>query len=153
MDEENISALRRLSVRYSGCQVILAHIARSFFRYHAQEGLARVVDCGNIWLDTSAITEKETFVSALQIFGPRRILFGTDYPVSHFRGRCETEGRGFRWTLQEKGQSPAGFYPVGLESLRALREAAEQFCLSAEEVEQVFFNNADLLLGKAGGIK
>lgn len=126
--------------------VVLAHVARSFCRHYAYEGLERVVDCGNIWLDTSAITDSETFVSALRVFGAQRILFGTDYPVSHFRGRCVTAGRGLRWDLQERGQPSAGFHPVGLESLHALRQAMEETGATASEVEAVFYGNAQGLL-------
>jgi glutamate-1-semialdehyde 2,1-aminomutase len=95
-DQDNVAALRRLCRRYPRCQVILAHLARSFSYRTARQGLAQLCDVENLWLDTSAVTESETFHRAIETFGPKRILFGTDYPISQLRGRCVATGGALR---------------------------------------------------------
>lgn len=150
-DAENQAALRRLCRRYPHCQVILAHIGRSFCYRHARAGLAQVVDLDNVWLDTSAITEAETFREALKVFGPRRVLFGSDHPVSEFRGRCVSLGESFFWihpntAALEKTFPPTNGALIGVESLLALQEACEDTGLNASDVEDIFRNNALRLL-------
>lgn len=151
-DEKNIAALRRLCGRYPRARVVLAHIARSFSYRTAREGLPRLCDIENLWVDTSAVTESETFRCAVETFGPRRILFGTDYPISHLRGRCvATGGDSFSWFYGEEpapGQNgaPEKMTLIGIESLTCLREAVEDCGLGEAEIQDIFLNNALRLL-------
>jgi glutamate-1-semialdehyde 2,1-aminomutase len=149
-DEKNLSALRRLCRRYPRARVILAHIARSFSYRTARQGLSRLSDIENLWLDTSAVTEKETFHCALETFGPRRILFGTDFPISHLRGRCvATGGNAFSWFYADNSGSNGASHEmtlIGIESLVCLREAAEDCGLGETDIQDIFLKNALRLL-------
>jgi glutamate-1-semialdehyde 2,1-aminomutase len=149
-DEKNLSALRRLCHRYPGARVILAHIARSFSYRTARQGLPRLSDIENLWLDTSAVTESESFHCALETFGPRRILFGTDFPISHLRGRCVATGRNtFSWLYADNSSSNGASHEmtlIGIESLLCLREAAEDCSLGETDIQDIFLNNALRLL-------
>ena len=152
-DENNLSALRRLCRRYPRARVILAHIARSFSYRTAREGLPQLSDVENLWLDTSAVTESETFRCALETFGPRRILFGTDFPISHLRGRCVATGSdSFSWFYADNsgvaGNNGAkgNMTLIGIESLLCLREAAEDAGLAEAEIQDIFLHNALRLL-------
>jgi glutamate-1-semialdehyde 2,1-aminomutase len=152
-DEENIAALRRLGRRYPRVRIVLAHIARSFSYRTARRGLPQLSDIENVWLDTSAVTENETFRCALETFGPRRVLFGTDFPISHLRGRCVATGRdGFSWFYADDSNSAGAngnngnMTLIGIESLLCLREAVEDRGLSRTEVQDIFLHNALRLL-------
>lgn len=150
-DPDNLAALRRLCRRYPRCQVVLAHIARSFCYRHGRAGLAQLLDLDNIWLDTSAITETETLRFALETFGPRRVLYGSDFPVSELRGRCVTLGDSFFWIHPttanlEKTVPRTDGALIGIESLLALREACEDAGLNPSDIEDLFRNNALRLL-------
>lgn len=151
-DPVNQASLRRLMRAYPQARLILAHVARSFNYRHARAGLRAVADLDNVVVDTSAVCEAEAFRAALDILGPRRVLWGSDYGVSELRGRCVTTGGNFLWlhpeTLRADHAAPTrtGFTLVGLESLLGLREACTDAGLTAGDVEDIFRRNALRLL-------
>jgi glutamate-1-semialdehyde 2,1-aminomutase len=144
-DSGNREALLRLSEKYPGCQTVLAHAARAF-NHRTARGLRALKDRPNIWVDTSAITEAESLRTAIELLGPRRVLYGSDYPISHLRGRCVTVGRQFLWLYAEEAKAPA-MALVGIESLLALRAACTQIGLGPNEVQGIFWDNAHVALG------
>lgn len=152
-DPNNQKAIRRLCRKYPNCQLVLAHVARSFSHRHALKGLRYLRDLDNVWVDTSAVCENQSFVEAIEILGPERILFGSDIPVSNFRARSSTLGESFHWLYEdtedpEKEALNQQMSLLGLESLRALREAAESCGLTARDLENVFHDNALRILGE-----
>jgi glutamate-1-semialdehyde 2,1-aminomutase len=142
----NREALRRLSIKYPGCQLILAHVARSFNQRTAR-GLRDLQDLPNVCVDTSAICESENLRLAIELLGPGRVLYGSDYPISHLRGRCVTVGRQFLWVYAEEANAP-GMTLIGIESLLALRTACTQLGLGAQEIAGIFRGNAQAVLGR-----
>ncbi len=155
-DPENQAAVRRLCRRYPGCQLVMAHVARSFSHRHAMEGLQYLRDLDNVWLDTSAVCESQAFSAALETLGPERMLFGSDFPVSNFRGRAITLANSFHWMYEDE-EDPAReavnkqLSLVGLESLSALREASENCGLDQTDLEGIFYSNALRVLGEESG--
>lgn len=100
-DPENQGSLRRLCRAYPHARLILAHVARSFNYRNAREGLRAIADLDHAVVDTSAVCETEAFRAALEILGPRRVLWGSDFAVSELRGRCVTTGSQFFWLHPE----------------------------------------------------
>lgn len=149
-DPENLEEIRRLCGKYPAVKLVLAHAARSFHAPHAK-GVARLRGLENIWFDMSGICEPESILQILRNFGPTRLLWGSDFPVSNIRGRSVTLGDGFFWldTAQFPLEDSLGRpVLVGLESIRALRTAAEQFGLNKTDVADIFYHNGLQLLGK-----
>lgn len=151
-DENNQRTLRRLCRTYPRAQLILAHIARSFSYRNAREGLKCLVDLDNAVVDTSAICEAEAFRAALEILGPRRVLWGSDFAVSELRGRCVTTGDLFFWLHPElirpdyQAATSSDMTLIGIESLVSLREACEDTGLTRGDIDDVFLRNALRLL-------
>jgi len=91
---------------------VLPHFGAGFFR----EALMAGSQCENVLVDTSStnswmrtqaprIDLREVFARALEVFGPRRILFGTDsnvFPAGWRRERLEEQ----RGLLEELGAPP-----------------------------------------------
>ena len=144
-DPLNQEALLRLTAKYPNCQLVLAHIARSFNHRNAR-GLRTLAGRPNVWVDTSAITESEGMRLALEVLGPGRVLYGSDYPISHLRGRCVTVGNQMLWLYAEENKAPH-MTLVGIESLLALRTACGQVGLGRDDIQRVFRDNALALLG------
>lgn len=153
-DEENLTELRRLSKSYPRVKIILAHVARSFNYRTALRGLDSISDLDNIVVDTSAICETETFGAAMKALGPRRIHWGSDFPVSEMKGRCVTTGDHFFWLHPENIKSDYSaptdtqMTLVGIESLWSLKESCENNGLTRTDIEDIFYNNALRLLSK-----
>ncbi len=139
-DPVNRDSLLRLSEKYPNCQAVLAHVARSF-NHRTVRGLSALAHRPNICVDTSAITESEGMRFALEVLGPGRVLYGSDYPISHLRGRCVTTGNQMLWLYAEENKAPEMTY-IGIESLLSLREACRQVGLGQADVRRIFRDNA-----------
>ena len=139
--------------RYPDAKVILAHAARAFAGHHTAEGIGRLRGLDNVFFDTSGICEPLALWHVLKTFGAGRVLYGSDYPVSHWRGKAITIGDGFCWLLEHEidwsdwklGKPTL----VGIESLHAVKQAAHMLDLRDADIERVFYDNAVELLGLA----
>lgn len=147
-DHGNQQSIRQLCNKYPRVKLILAHIARSFNYRNARSGLYSMADIENVVVDTSAICETESFKAALQILGPQRILWGSDFGVSEMRGRCITTGNRFFWLHPElilpqyHPPTENNMTLVGIESLLALKESCEDLGLTTGDLKDIFLNNA-----------
>jgi glutamate-1-semialdehyde 2,1-aminomutase len=134
--------------------MILAHAARGFNPHHTFVGIESLRGLRNIWFDTSAVTDCGAYEAIIRVMGHDRLMYGSDFPVSHIRGRCVGLGDNFLWLTPENTKLDAAyanvqFTLVGIESLRTLRVAALACGLSDKQVEDVFFNNgAELFAGR-----
>lgn len=145
-DPNNQKEIRKMCEKYPKVKLILAHCARSFHSKDAK-GVSALRGLGNIWFDMSGICESEAIEHLLYEFGPRKIIWGSDFPISETRGRSVTLGNGFAWLQSEslrENVACAHSQPllVGLESVRALQHAAESFGLQDKDIEDIFYYNA-----------
>jgi glutamate-1-semialdehyde 2,1-aminomutase len=106
----------------------------------------------NVWFDTSAVTDCGAIEAIIVTLGHRRVLYGSDFPVSHLRGRCVALGDSFFWisssnTNLEVPYARLELALVGHESLRVLKIAALATRLNDTQIEDVFCNNAKRLFG------
>jgi glutamate-1-semialdehyde 2,1-aminomutase len=152
-DPENQKTIRRMCLDYPGLKLVLAHAARSFHAPHAA-GIAVLKDLPNIWFDVSGICEPQAIMTVLHHFGPQKLLWGSDFPISSLRGKSITLGDGFFWLDGEacKWDKALGSPSlVGIESLRALKEACEWMALDKEEQQEIFCANGMRLAGLGDG--
>ena len=87
--------------------------------------------------------------------GHDRLMYGTDLPVSHLRGRSLSAADSFLWIYGDQpvwGENHMQVAPVmvGLEHLRSLKWACGSEGLSDEQVEDIFYNNAARLFEVEG---
>lgn len=150
-DARNLADLDRLCRRFPRCRLVLAHVARSFNYRTALRGLRHLARLDNVVLDTSAVTEADALRAALDVLGPRRVLWGSDYMVSELRGKAFTMGDGFCWVYADDLPAPAvtqfeNFTLIGIEGLLCLREAFDSCGLNDADKHDVFRHNALRLL-------
>lgn len=149
-DPENIKDIRNMCVRYPGIKLVLAHAARCFHAPHATKGIKNLRGLENIWFDLSGICEPEALMVILKEFGPRKLMWGSDFPISQIRGKSVTMGNGFAWLDEnfcnwEKSEF-ANPILVGIESVRAMKLAADEFGLNKTDIQDIFYENANRLL-------
>jgi glutamate-1-semialdehyde 2,1-aminomutase len=154
-DASNQHWIRYYCQRYPNMRLILAHAARGFNPYHTIEGIGAIADLANVWCDTAAVTDIGACEAIIERLGHERLLYGSDFPVSHLRGRCVAIGDGFLWLYEDTlDWAKVWFLPlepvlIGLESLRILKQAAWHRRLTDAQVEDIFCNNTRRLLGLA----
>lgn len=153
-DPANQQQIRYYCEKYPNIKMILAHAARGFNPFHTIAGIHALKGLPNVWCDASAVTEAGGFEAIIETLGHDRLLWDSDYPVSHMRGRCVAIGDGFVWlyedtlawdTIATQGK----IYPLftGHESLRALKLATQRLHLSDPQIEDIFCNNALRMFG------
>jgi glutamate-1-semialdehyde 2,1-aminomutase len=154
-DPANQATIRRYCERYPNMRLILAHAARGFNPWHTIEGIDSLAGLGNVWFDTSAVTEAGAFEAIIDTFGHERLLYGTDFYISHLRGRCVAIGDSFHWFYADEmdlAEKHIALQPVliGLESLRSLRLAFRRLKLRDGQIEDIFYYNAAQLYSLPG---
>ncbi len=154
-NEDNRREIREICTKYPDLRLVLAHAARGFHASHTTRHIRSLRGLENVWFDTSGICEPDALHAILEELGPRKLLFGTDFPVSHIRGKSFSLGEGFFWlymdTVDWNKSSPATTQEptfVGLESARALFRAADYASLNQEDLKDIFHRNAERLLDK-----
>jgi len=150
-DPVNQAAIRRYCESYPSMRLILAHAARGFNPWHTIEGIESLRGLDNVWFDTSAVTEAGAFEAIVDTMGHEKLMYGTDFHVSHTRGRCIAIGDSFHWLYADDmdlDEKHISLQPVlvGLESLRSIRLACDRLKLSERQVDDIFYGNAAALL-------
>ncbi len=151
-DPGNQQVIRRWAEKYPEARFILAHAARGFNPHHTVEGIGARHGLRNVWCDTSAVTEAGAFEAIVRTLGVDRLLYGSDSPVAHLRGRCVAIGDSFLWLSEANTKFSANYADVrpalvGHESLRTLKLACWNLRLSDCAIERIFFGNAAELFG------
>ncbi len=149
-DPLNQATIRRYCEGYPDMTLLLAHAGRGFNPWHTIEGIESLRGLDNVFFDTSAVTEAGAFEAITDVMGHERLLYGSDFPVSHVHGRCVAIGDSFHWIYADElklAEKHAELRPVliGLESLRALRLACRRMRLRDGQIEDIFYNNANQL--------
>ncbi|MYH63122.1 MAG: amidohydrolase family protein [Caldilineaceae bacterium SB0675_bin_29] len=150
-DPVNQTAIRRYCESYPNMRLILAHAARGFNPWHTIEGIESLRGLDNVWFDTSAVTEAGAFEAIVETMGHEKLMYGTDFHVSHTRGRCVAIGDSFHWLYADEmdvEEKHISLKPVliGLESLRSIRLACDRLKLSERQVDDIFYGNAAALM-------
>ena len=153
-DPVNQATIRRYCETYPNMRMILAHAARGFNPHHTLLGIHSLAGLRNCWFDTSVVTDSGAIEAIARTMGHDRILYGSDFPVTHIRGRCVAIGDSFFWMSAENTRLEAAYAKlelalVGHEALRTLKVAALALGWSDTQVEDVFYNNAARLYGLA----
>ncbi|MCY2963934.1 MAG: amidohydrolase family protein [Planctomycetota bacterium] len=150
-DRENYECIRRYCEQYPNMKLILAHSARGFQPAHNLEGLPHLKGLDNLYFDTSANCEPIAHQAIIRILGHDKLMYGSDLPISHMRGRSLSAADSFLWLYEETpvwGEKHSKIDPVliGLEHLRSVKWACWSERLTDSQIEDVFWNNAAKLL-------
>lgn len=151
-DPENMSYIQKMADKYPNAKLILAHAGRGFAAWTVMDTVEQLVPYKNVYFDLSAVCESGPFFEIIHKCGHKRVFWGSDYPVSMFRGKCVSIGPNFLWLYKEQLEQCASktnfsAYLVGTENLLAVRAACKMLELSKEQVEDIFYNNAMELFG------
>jgi glutamate-1-semialdehyde 2,1-aminomutase len=142
--------IRERCLAYPHAKLVLAHCARGFNPRHTVEGIDSLRGLDNVFFDNSANCEATAHEAILRAFGPTRLFFGLDHPVSSILGRCVGIGDGFLWTndagIDWSRQTLSQPTLVGIENLLALRQACQTMHLNDRDIELIFGGAARQML-------
>jgi glutamate-1-semialdehyde 2,1-aminomutase len=146
-DDSNTYWIRRYCETYPNMRLILAHSARGFQPGHNLVGLPKLSGLDNLYFDTSANCEPLAHQAIIRLLGHHKLMYGSDLPVSHMRGRSLGAADSFLWIYEETpvwGEKHLRIKPVllGLEHLRSIKWACWSERLSDSQIEDIFWNNA-----------
>jgi glutamate-1-semialdehyde 2,1-aminomutase len=151
-DPDNQRQIRAMCEQYPNAKLSLAHAARGFHSPNTVSSISSLRGLENVYFDTAAVCEPAAMTAILYEFGPRKLMWATDFPISEMRGKCVTIGSGFAWlddcSVDWDNISPAcERMLVGLETLRAVRETCEAFGCNEQDIQDIFCDNAQRLFG------
>ena len=154
---ENIAEIKQIRKQYPQVRLIIAHLGRSYTLPHAQEALPQLADDDGLHFDNSAVLNPDVHRFALETLGPSRILYGTDNPIFYMRGRRQWKGTtyinrtSYPFHFNQDREPPeveAAYTLYMYEALKALKSACEALSLGADDVEAIFYGNAQRVLGR-----
>jgi len=146
-DTGNFAYICRMARQYPSAKLILAHAARGFAAWTVLDKVAELSDIPNIYFDISAVCEPTPIFAVLKAAGTKRVLWGSDFPVSMMRGKCISIADSFLWLYREQLQkmdSKTTFSAnlIGIENLLALKQACQMLDIDRSGVEDIFYNSA-----------
>ena len=153
---DNIAQIRQIRREYPDVILVIAHLGRSYTLPHAEESLPLLADDEGLYFDNSAVMNPEVHRFALETLGPDRILYGTDNPVFYMRGRRQWRGRTYLNRTdypfhfnrdREPPEVEAAYTLYMYEALLAVKRACGQLGLGRNDVEAIFYGNAQRLIG------
>ena len=168
-DPVNIAQIIEIKERWPNIKLIIAHIGRAYCRSDvgdAFEKLAKSKACDDLMFDFCANTNQYVMKQLLEAVGPKRVMWGTDLPITRMRmRRIEENGTYINLIppglygdpsvdphLREVPAEEAGRITFFMyEELLAMKWAMEQSgYMSERDRWDIFHDNAARLIGMRG---
>lgn len=164
-DPVNLSQMLEIERTYPNIQLIIAHVGRAYCSQDVGNAFKVLAQTERMMFDFSANTNTHVFEQLIRAVGPRRILFGSDLPITRMRMRriCEKGTyvnlvpRGLYGDVSEDphmrevdGPEAENMSLFLYEQIEAFRQAAEHTALKHRDIEDVFYYNAAKMINRAG---
>ena len=147
--EANRRDLELYARKYPRITWILAHCARAFNSFTLEEGRAKwLSDLGEkVFCDLSAVCDPRSHYLMMRHFDRKRLLFGSDnIGAGSDHGKYYTWGRAWGFAREcDLSYCDGRATLVVYEQLRAMKQAAEMAALTAADLDDIFFRNAERL--------
>ena len=158
-DPVNIAQLMEIEEKYPNLKLIVAHIGRAYSPEDLGDAFETLKHTKNMLFDFCASTLSLAMEECLKAVGPKRLMYGTDMPITKMRMRRISENGNYINII------PKGLYGdvsddphmretenedltcFLYEELRAFKKAAEAVNLSKEDINDIFYANASKLYG------
>jgi glutamate-1-semialdehyde 2,1-aminomutase len=146
-DKTNQKTIKYYCKKYPDMKMVFAHCGRGYNPCNTINGIKSLSGLNNVYFDNSCVCEAGATEAILNVFGPKKLMWGSDYPFSHLHGRCISIADKFFWLTD--GDTSASmkamrqeYVLIGSESLQALKFACINCKLSESDIKAVFCNNA-----------
>jgi predicted TIM-barrel fold metal-dependent hydrolase len=163
-DPVNLSQMLEIERTYPNIKLIIAHVGRAYCPEDVGDAFTVLAQTERMMFDFSANTNTQVFEQLIRAVGPRRILFGSDLPITRMRMRriCNQGNyvnlvpRGLYGDVPEDPHMREVDGPEAVtlslflyEQIEAFRRAAELTALTRRDIEDVFYYNAVRMIDQA----
>jgi predicted TIM-barrel fold metal-dependent hydrolase len=164
-DRVNLKQLVEIEKNYPNVKLIIAHVGRAYCPEDVGDAFEVLAESHKMMFDISANTSAENFERLIMAVGPRRILFGSDLPITRMRMRriCEhgvyvnVVPKGLYGNVsadphmrEVEGDDAARLTFFMYEEIMAFRQAALKTGLGSSDINDVFYRNSAEMLCQAG---
>lgn len=161
-DPLNYVQLREIEEKYPDLQLLVAHLGRAYADEDVGDALEYLKHTKKTVWDFTANTNQHVMERVLNLFGPDRFIYGTDFPIFRMKARRTVEN-GFY--INEIPQGSLGDvsadphmreipYPEAeqitffiYEEIAACRRACQSLGLGKDAVENIFYRNSARIFG------
>lgn len=153
-DKVNIAQLMEIEEKYQDLKMIVAHIGRAYSPEDLGDAFDTLKNTENMVFDFCANTFSGAMTRCLEAVGPKRVLFGSDMPITKMRMYRISEN-GVYYNVVPRGlygdvsndphmreTDEKNITNFLYEEIMAFRKSAEELTLSKEDIKDVFYNNA-----------
>jgi len=160
-DPVNLQQMLAIEREYPRLKLIIAHVGRAYCDHDVGNAFEVLAASKRMYFDFCANTNANVFAQLIRCVGPRRILFGSDLPITRMRMRRVASGdhyvnlvpkglygdvSGDKNMGEVTGTAAAKLTFFLYEQILAFRQAARKTGLTTGDVTDVFYRNAARLL-------
>ncbi len=164
-DPVNLAQILEIEQKYPNVKVVLAHVGRAYCPEDVGDAFEILGKTKNLVFDCSANTNPVVFRQALESLGPRRMIFGSDLPITRMRMRriCENgtyinlipkglygDVSGDKNMRELQGEEAGRLSFFLYEEMKAMKEAVNELGLNKSDVEFIFYDNAKRIFESTG---
>lgn len=160
-DPVNLEQMLEIERDYPNVRLIIAHVGRAYCPEDVGNAFEVLAETEKMMFDISANTNAEVFEQLIKAVGTKRILFGTDLPITQMRMKRVCENGNYvnivpkglygnvsgDKNMREASAAEAAKLTLFIyEIIAAFRLASERTGLSRDEIDDVFYGNAIRLI-------
>ena len=161
-DPVNYVQLLEIEQKYPNIKLIVAHLGRAYAHGDLGDALGYLKDSQKTIWDFTANTNQHVMERVLELYGPERFIYGTDFPIFRMKARRTVE-KGFyineipRGSLGDVSADPHMReidYPEAdaitffiYEEILSCKRACQRLGLGKDEVQKIFYGNSARIFG------
>jgi predicted TIM-barrel fold metal-dependent hydrolase len=163
-DPVNLTQMIEIEKRYPNIKLIVAHVGRTYCTENVGSAFEVLAETQNMVFDISANTNAEVLEQLIRTVGPKRVLFGSDLPITRMRMRriCRNgtyvnlvpkdlygNVSGDKNMREVEGKEARRLTFFMYEEIAAFHHAAQATGLAPRDIEDIFHNNAKRIIESA----
>lgn len=161
-DPVNYIQILEIEKKYPNIKLIIAHLGRAYANEDLGDALDYLKDSKTTIWDFTANTNAYVMERVLDLYGPDRFIYGTDFPIFRMKARRTVENGFYINEIPKNSLGDVSIdphmreidYPEAdkitffiYEEILSCKRACEKLGLGKEDVHKIFYKNSAKLFG------